>query len=126
LAGVNFKCNLQGGRKKMFRSLNGIFGKIGVASATNMTLSLVDTFCIPVLLYGLEAVNLNVSACNKLDYSYDFSLAKKINIKEKRIIKQCQYFSGCLQASCRLALRRLNFYKSFYRSKFSPQHMIFQ
>jgi len=69
---VNFKCNLQGKVAEFFfRSLNAIFGKIGVASATNMTLSLVDTFCIPVLLYELETVNLNVSACNKLDNSYD-------------------------------------------------------
>jgi len=87
---VNVKCNLQGGRQKISRSLNSIFGKIGVASATNMTLSLVDTFCIPVLLYGLEAINLNVSACNKLDNYYDCSLAKKIYIKENGIIKQCQ------------------------------------
>jgi len=66
------------------------FYKIGVALVRNMTLFLVDTFCIPVLLYGLKAAkNLNISACNMFDNSNDCSFANNFKIKEKRIMKQC-------------------------------------
>jgi exonuclease III len=126
LAGAKFKCKLQVGRQKFYRSLNGIFSKIGVASPVNMTLSLIDSFCIPVLLYGMEAMNLNNSALKEIDNVYDCAFAKIFKVKEKQVIKQCQFFSGSLPATCRLDLRRLNFFDGMNRVIYSPQYMLFQ
>ena len=47
------KCNLQNVRQKYFKSLNGIFGKIGANSSINVILSLINSFCVPILTYGI-------------------------------------------------------------------------
>jgi hypothetical protein len=54
-----FRCNYSENRKKFFRSFNCIFGRVG-KSVVNVVTSLLSTQCVPVLLYGSEAVRLNV------------------------------------------------------------------
>ena len=49
LRALTIKCNLQCVRQKYFRSLNGIFGKIGAHSPISVTLSLIHSFCVPIL-----------------------------------------------------------------------------
>jgi hypothetical protein len=49
LANSSFKCNFQTVRQKFFRALNGFFGKIGTHSSTVVTLSLINSYCVPVL-----------------------------------------------------------------------------
>ena len=57
----SLKCNLQSVRQKYFRALNGIFGKIGTFSSATVSLSLVHSFCVPLLIYGIEAFNVSRS-----------------------------------------------------------------
>ena len=56
MSSKKFKCNLQSFRQNFFQAANGIFGKIGLRAPHKLILSLIDTFCIPVLLYGVEAM----------------------------------------------------------------------
>ena len=58
LSGKSFKCNLQPSRQKFFWAVNGIFGKIGLRSPHNLMLSLIESFCIPILMFGLEGLYL--------------------------------------------------------------------
>ena len=60
-AATNFKCDFHMVKMKFFRSLNGILGKVGSSSTIHVTLSLVSTYCVPILLYSLEAMKLNKS-----------------------------------------------------------------
>jgi hypothetical protein len=110
----NFKCNLQTNRQKFFIATNGIFGKIGTRAPLSLLLSLIDTFCIPVLLYGLEAMSLSKSDKNTLEFAYSTVFYKLFQVKEKENINLCQYYSGCLPVSCRLDLRKLNFLRGLH------------
>jgi len=48
---------MQNSKRKFFRASNSIFGKSGVKRDMHLlTLSLIDSFCVPVLLYGWEAI----------------------------------------------------------------------
>jgi hypothetical protein len=104
-----FKCNFQLSRQKFFQAANGIFGKIGLRASHNLILSLIDTFCIPVLLYGLEAMPLSKSERNSIDFTYSTAFFKIFNVKEKPVLKLCQFYSRCLPPSYRLDIRQLNF-----------------
>ena len=52
---------------------NAIFGKIGRFASEEVTLHLLKTKCIPVLLYGLEALPLNKSQIASIDFVIDSS-----------------------------------------------------
>ena len=50
------------------RAANAIFGKIGRLASEEATLHRLKTKCIPVLLYGLEALQLNKSQISSIDF----------------------------------------------------------
>jgi len=55
LSGPSFACSLQGCKQKFFGSANGIFGKVGATPDSHqLILSLINSFCLPLLLYGFE------------------------------------------------------------------------
>ena len=58
LAGNKFSYNLQIARQKFFRAVNGLFGKIDVKSLPTVACSLIKLFCLPILLYYLEVIDL--------------------------------------------------------------------
>jgi hypothetical protein len=115
LAGRSFKCNLQYNRHKFFRASNALFGKTYNCAPASI-ISLTNTFCLPILLYGLEALSLSNSAINDIDFCYNSVFAKIFNVKDTNIIAQCRYYSGTLSASLNLVLRRLQFFDGISRS----------
>ena len=78
-----FKCNLQNNRQKFFKATNAIFGKIGTRAPLSLSLSLIDTFCIPVLLYGLEVLSLAKSDKSTLEFAYSTVFFKLFQVKYK-------------------------------------------
>jgi hypothetical protein len=60
ISGKKFKSSLQTAKQKFFRAANGVLGKNGVSNH-NLILSLIDTFCMPVVVDGLEALNFSKS-----------------------------------------------------------------
>lgn len=93
LAASSIRCNLQVVRQSYFRALNGIFGKIGTHSTELVTLSLINSFCIPILTYGIEAFNVSVSMYNVLESAFSAAFSKIFGTFDKSIIKQCQFYS---------------------------------
>ena len=80
-------------------------------------MSLIDTFRIPVLLYGLEVLSLSKSDKSTLEFAYSTVFYKLFQVKNKENINLCQYYSGCLPVSCRLDLRKLNFLRGLDEMK---------
>ena len=124
VSGRKFKCSLQLAKQKFFSAANGVLGKIGV-NQHNLILSLVDVFCIPVLLYGTEALLLSKSDRNAMDFTYSTIFFKIFNVKETRTIKQCQFYSGCLPTSFTIDLRVYNFLNAIKYQKNSLQLQLF-
>jgi len=95
--------------QKFFQATNSIFWKLGTQAPLNLILSLIDIFCIPVLLYALEDFNLTKSERFILDFTYSTVFFKLFMVKDTLNIKLCQYYSGCLPPSCRLDIKKVNF-----------------
>src|SRR5271154_3494804 len=93
---------------KIFQAANGIFGKIGLRGPHYLTLSLIDTFCNPVLMYGLEAMPLSKSEKNTIDFTYSTTFFKIFKVKEKSVLNLCQFYSRCLPPRYNIDIRQLN------------------
>ena len=106
-----FKCNLQSSRQKNFQAANGIFGKIGLRAPHNLILSLIDTFCIPVLLYGVEAMPFIKTDRNALDFTYSTTFFKMFYVKEAATIRLCQFYSRCLTSKLQIRRQKTKFSK---------------
>ena len=87
LSSNSLKSSLQAVRQKFFRALNGIFGKIGVHSSVSVTLSLVNSFCVPILAYGMEAFNFTRSMYGDLEAAYTAVFSKNFGSYVKQVIK---------------------------------------
>jgi Reverse transcriptase (RNA-dependent DNA polymerase) len=124
LSGRSFKCNLQYNRHKYLRASNALFGKI-CNSAPASIISLTNTFCLPILLYGLEALSISNSAMNDIDFCYNSIFAKIFKVKDPNTIAQCRYYSGTLSASLNLVLRRLKFFDGLAHSPDSLPGLLF-
>ena len=55
-------------QKGFYRSANAIFGKVGRIASEEVVLQLLNSKCIPVLLYGLEACPLLKSDLSSVDF----------------------------------------------------------
>jgi len=106
----SFKCNLQVSRQKYFRALNAIFARIGTKASPSVILSLVRSYCLPVLLYGIEALSINATLMNTLDNAFGTIFAKIFLTFERKIIMNCQFFCGVLPLSYTLDCRIFEFY----------------
>ena len=118
------KCSLQNAKQKLFRAANGVLSKIGVSNH-NHILSLIDTFCMPVLVYGLEAINLSKSDRNTIDLVYSSIFFKIFSVKELTVIRQCQFFSDCFPTSYRLDNKVFNFFNGIKLHSSSLQLLLF-
>ena len=126
LAGTTIKCNLQIVRQKYFRSLNGIFGKIGTQSSTAVTLSLINCFCVPVLTYGIEAFNITLSMYNILESAYSAAFSKIFSTYDRSIIRQCMFYCNMSPLCDLIDIRRLNFLFCLKKSNNFSMRFLFE
>ena len=105
-----FNVNLQNARHKFFSSLNGIFGKVGLNTSRVLLWSLINSFCVPILMYGLESVIINTKTKNSLENAYSRSLYENdLRRLTRIIISICQFNMGYLPIELQLVLKQLKF-----------------
>ena len=67
-------------------------------------ISLINSYCLPILLYGMEALCLNRAPRNTIDFVYNSAFVKIFSVKQKQSILECEYFTENLPATCVLDL----------------------
>ena len=108
-----FKCSLEHAKKSCYRVINAIFGKIGRIASEEVTLELVAKKCIPVLMYGLEAIPLTKSDKQSLDFVINRLFMKLFKTGDIHTVQQCQEFFGFELPSVRLERRTAKFLSNF-------------
>jgi len=87
-------------QKGFYRSANAIFRKVGRIASEEVVLQLLNSKCIPVLLYGLEACPLLKFDLSSLDFVIVRFLMKLFNTTNMDIINNCrQYFDAKLPST---------------------------
>jgi hypothetical protein len=123
LSAKKFKFNFQTCKQKFYRALNGIFGKIGVDTSPVVLCSLIQSFCVPLLLYAAEALSWNKKSLASLENAYSQAFYKIFKTFDKMIAIQCQYFLGYLPMKFLLDVRKLNYLANIRRCNHSIRHL---
>jgi len=78
----------------LFRSVNALFSKIGRSASEDVFLHLVNSKCLPVLLYCLEVCPLNKSDLRSLDFTVTRFFMKLFRTSSKDVTNECcSYFN---------------------------------
>ena len=85
---VNTNIGLKNCKSAFYKSFNAIYSKI-FKSNENLILTLDNTYCIPALYYGLEAVDLNLSDADSLDQPIMRALGKVFKTYDRSVLYWC-------------------------------------
>ena len=99
-------------RRAFYCSANAIFGKVGRVVSKKIVLQLINTKCMPSLLYGLETCPLVKSELSSLDFVVNRFLFKMYRTSNTEIVRNCQSYFGFnlpseLQSKCQIVLKSL-------------------
>lgn len=106
-SGNKLKFNFEFCKQKFYASVNGILSKVG--NKPELVLPLCSSFCLPLLLYATESMDLTSSEKLQLNWPYSKLFVKLFHVTDPIVIKQCQYYMYCLPISDLINLRTLNF-----------------
>ena len=90
---------------RFFGSFNSIYGKIGGTTSEEVIIHLINTKCLPVLLYSTEAIYLTKSDLKSLDFTFRRLLFKIFRTSSVDIVNNaCTYF--CISSVSDIIVKR--------------------
>src|SRR5271156_4015862 len=104
-----FKINMQSVKHKFFRAVNSIFGKVGLNTSTELLCSVINTHCIPILMYASEVLSWTKKEVRSMANVYNQGFYKIFRAFDKNIIITCLFYMNILPFDFLVDLRRLNF-----------------
>jgi len=84
-----FKCSLDNAKRSFFPSINALFSKLGRLASEDVFLHLVNSKCMPILLYSLEVCPLNKADIRSLDFTVTRFFVKSFRTSNTHVIKGC-------------------------------------
>ena len=106
--GVKFSLNFKSNRSKFYRSFNALYGRIAKANEY-LIVSLVRSFCIPVVMHSLDSVNLNATSLNILDRLIVNVFSEIFKTFDKNILYNCMLYMDCWPLTYEYYNRRAKF-----------------
>ena len=89
VSAASFRCCLDYAKSSFFRSTNAVFGKVGRLASEEVVLQLVQSKCLPVLLYATEVCALPRHALSSLDFVFKRFLMKLFRTGNIKVIDDC-------------------------------------
>jgi len=108
----NLKCSLDAAKRGFYRAANSIFGKVGRIASEEVVIHLIRTKCVPILLYGLEALPLNKSQLTSLDFVVNRFFMKLFKTTDMQVVEICRDQFNFVLPSMQLDRRRTSFVRS--------------
>lgn len=108
-AGKQFNCCFKDAKSKFYTGANTILGRLGTAAPASVLLHLINTQCLPSLLYGTVATGLSKVDLSSLNYAYNSVFVKIFKTSNPDIILNCQYYSGCFTVTLHYEYQRYMF-----------------
>jgi hypothetical protein len=105
----HFTCNFDRAKIAFYRAFNAIFGKINRMASEEVVLHLVQSKCLPVLLYGTEACPFNKSAKRSLEFPLTKICMKIFKTNSSETVKECQKMFNLLPIGLMIDKRKAKF-----------------
>lgn len=97
----SFRCSFSHAKQSFYRSTNAILSKIGRFASEEVILQLVKSKCIPILLYGSDALCLTKTELRSLDFPVVRLLMRVFRTSNIDTINVCkEQFGLCLPSEC--------------------------
>ncbi len=109
LAGVSFRCDWHLAKRHFFTAVNSILASLGSNPDISVVLSLFTSKCVPILNYGLVAIQLSKVELNSFSFAFDNIFHKLFKTNNKKTLFLCQYYSNVLPFNILYDLSRFNF-----------------
>ena len=103
-------------KKKLFRTFNAVFGKIGKFASAAVILHMFQFKCLPSLLYGLEACPVNITESKSFEFALFRVYCKIFGSFSKDFIDECCASFGINSISTVIIKRKLSFLKRYSAS----------
>ena len=107
-----FKINNQSVKHKFFRAVNSVFGKVGLSTSAELSCSLINAHCIPILLFASEALYWSAKNLRSMANVYNQAFYKIFKTFDNEVIRNCQFYMNILPFNLLIDLWRLNFVDS--------------
>ena len=107
-AGTKFRIDLKQARCKFYRSFNALYSKIPKANES-IIVSLIKSFCVPTLLYSLDALVLNATLLNNIDEPMYNAIGTVFKTLDRRTIRWCMFYMNVLPLRYDYVCRRTKF-----------------
>ena len=107
-SGNNLQIDSKNRRTKFYQSFNSIFSKASKSSETVLQ-SLLKSYCLPRLYYGLESFDMTRSEMNKLNVPIMRAFNKIFHVFDKNSVQLCMYYCGVLSSPFELIYRKFKF-----------------
>ena len=117
VSAIRFKCSLDHAKRSFYRSANSLFGKVANSASEEVILHLVNSKCLPMLLYGLEACPINKTEINSLTFTVMRFFMKLFRSSNTNLINDCMFFFGVDSVSENLKKRTSKFVARYVGSE---------
>jgi hypothetical protein len=118
LCSTFFECSFDQAKRAFYRSLNATFGRVDTLLSEEVLLQLVNSKCLPVLLYGTEACPLNKSDNNSFDFIMHRFLIKLFSAINRDIVATCRFYYNIQLPSAQIKTRTAKFFARYRLTDF--------
>ena len=91
-------------------------------TSPHLLVSLIKTFCIPIILYSLVAVTTNNKIKKTINTALSLAFSKIFSTYDKSVIDQCQFYLGVLPLNYQLDMNKISFLSKM--SKCNNYHLL--
>ena len=109
VTGRSFKCSCEKCKTSFYRSFNAIFSRLGRYASAETIIQLLQSKCMPVLLYGLEACAINSSDHISLEHPVTMAFMKVFKTNSVTVVNECQEAFGFDTVRRQIIKRKINF-----------------
>jgi len=107
-----FKCRYDSVTASFYRAFNAVFGKICRSSSEEVVLQLINSKCMPCLLYALEACPINKTQERSLEFTINRVLMKIFRTVSVDVIRECRLWFGIPDIKVLVVKRKMKYANS--------------
>ena len=96
-------------KSRFNRTFNAVYGKIGKTASHDVILELVESKCLPVLLYGVDVVPLSKSDFSSIEFTFNRVLMKIFRTSSISVINECMTYFKISSLDSTVSKRKSNF-----------------
>ena len=113
---LKLSLELKPARAKFYRAFNSLYSKISKANEYLIT-TLVGTFCVPVIMFSLEAFELNASTLSAIDFPMYCAMSKIFKTVDHNVLGWCMFYMNVLPLKYIYYCKKIRFLTKLKKTK---------